>query len=136
MLTSNVGVLSCARLFSVLWPTKLLCHRVSQARILEWVAISLSRTSSQPKDQTQSPALQADSALQAVYIRSCCCCCCCFPSIVVRIHHCLFICPTTDEHLWCFHLGTITNKDMMNIFILSFYSFLLGIYLQVESLDH
>ena len=76
-----------------------------------------------------SSALQADSALQAQYIRS-------FPPSIVRIYHCLFICPTTDEHLWCFHLGTIMNKDMMNILILSFYSFLLGIYLQVELLDH
>ena len=32
-----------------------------QARILEWVNISFSRGSSQPKDQTGSPALQADS---------------------------------------------------------------------------
>ena len=32
-----------------------------QARILEWVDISLSRVSSQRKDQTGSPALQADS---------------------------------------------------------------------------
>ena len=34
---------------------------ILQARILEWVAISFSRGSSQPSDQTGSPALQADS---------------------------------------------------------------------------
>ena len=34
---------------------------ILQARILEWVAISLSRGSSQPRDWTWSPALQADS---------------------------------------------------------------------------
>jgi len=34
-------------------------HRNHQARILEWVAISLSRGSSQLRDQT--PALQANS---------------------------------------------------------------------------
>ena len=34
-------------------------HGISQARILEWVAIS--RGSSWPRDQTVSPALQADS---------------------------------------------------------------------------
>ena len=36
---------------------------VLQARILEWVAIPFSRGSSQPRDQTRSPALQADSLL-------------------------------------------------------------------------
>ena len=39
-------------------------HEILQARILERVAISFSRGSSQPKDQTWvSPALQADSSL-------------------------------------------------------------------------
>ena len=37
-------------------------HEIFQARILEWVAISFSRGSSQPRGQTRwSPALQADS---------------------------------------------------------------------------
>ena len=37
-------------------------HEILQARILEWVAISFSRGSSQPRDQTQvSQALQADA---------------------------------------------------------------------------
>ena len=36
-------------------------HEIFQARILEWVAISFSRGSSQPRDQTRSPALQANS---------------------------------------------------------------------------
>ena len=35
--------------------------RILQARILEWVAISFSRRSSQPRMETRSPALQADS---------------------------------------------------------------------------
>ena len=35
-------------------------HGISQARILEGVAIPFSRGSSQLRDQTQSPALQAD----------------------------------------------------------------------------
>ena len=38
-------------------------HGISQVRILEWVAISFSRGSSQSRDWTQSPALQADSLL-------------------------------------------------------------------------
>ena len=36
-------------------------HRILQARILEWVGIPFSRGSSQPEDQTQSPALQINS---------------------------------------------------------------------------
>ena len=36
-------------------------HGISQARILEWVAISFSRGSSLPKDQTMSPAVASDS---------------------------------------------------------------------------
>ena len=34
---------------------------ILQARILEWVAISFSRGSSQPRDRPGSPALQADA---------------------------------------------------------------------------
>jgi len=33
---------------------------ILQARILEWIAISLSRGSSRPRNPTQSPALQED----------------------------------------------------------------------------
>ena len=36
-------------------------HGILQARILQWVAMPSSRGSSQPRDQTGSPALQADS---------------------------------------------------------------------------
>ena len=36
-------------------------HGILQARILEWIAISFSKGSSQPRDWTRSPALQADS---------------------------------------------------------------------------
>ena len=36
-------------------------HGILQARILEWVAISFSRGSSQPRDQPLPPALQMDS---------------------------------------------------------------------------
>ena len=38
-------------------------HGILQAKILEWVAIPFSRGSSQPRDQTQSSALQADYCL-------------------------------------------------------------------------
>ena len=36
---------------------------IFQARVLEWVAISFSRGSSRPREQTRSPALQADTSL-------------------------------------------------------------------------
>ena len=36
-------------------------HGILQARILEWVAVPFFRGPSQPRDQTQSPTLQADS---------------------------------------------------------------------------
>ena len=38
-------------------------HRISQARIPEWVAISFSRGPSYPRIEPGSPALQADSLL-------------------------------------------------------------------------
>ena len=41
--------LSCVRLFATPW---IVAHRIFQARVLEWVAISFSRVSSWPKDQT------------------------------------------------------------------------------------
>ena len=42
-------------------PTDCTMHGILQARLLEWVAFPFSRGSSQPRDQTQSPTLQADS---------------------------------------------------------------------------
>ena len=36
-------------------------HGIFQARMLEWIAISFSRGSSQPKNRTGSPTLQADA---------------------------------------------------------------------------
>ena len=40
-----------------LWPMDCTVHGILQARILEWVAISFSRGSSQPWDQTQIPCI-------------------------------------------------------------------------------
>ena len=42
-------------------PMDYIVHVILQARILEWVAFSSSRGSSQPRDQTQVSPLQADS---------------------------------------------------------------------------
>ena len=48
----SLCMLSSVRLFAThgLYPTRLLCPWNLQARILEWVAISYSRGSSQPRD--------------------------------------------------------------------------------------
>ena len=46
-------------------------HRIFWARILEWVAISFSRVSSQPRDWTSSPALQADALTSELPGSSC-----------------------------------------------------------------
>ena len=42
-------------------PVAYTVHGLLQARILEWVAFSISRQCSQPRDQSRSPAFQADS---------------------------------------------------------------------------
>ena len=42
-------------------PMDCIVHGVLQARILEWVAFPFFRGSSQPRDQTQVSALQAES---------------------------------------------------------------------------
>ena len=47
---------------STLWdPMDYTVHGIFQARVLEWVAFPFSRVSSQPRDQTRSPALRANS---------------------------------------------------------------------------
>ena len=47
----NMLLLSHVQLFATLWIVASV-HGISQARILEWVAISCSRESSQPRHQT------------------------------------------------------------------------------------
>ena len=63
-------------------------HSILQARILEWVAISLSRESSWPRDQTvsfMSPALAA-GFFTTIYIWICTCIC------VHTIYVCVCVC--------------------------------------------
>ena len=42
-------------------------HGIFQARVLEWVSISFSRGSSQPRDRTRSPALQGQMLYHLSY---------------------------------------------------------------------
>ena len=81
--TTNLFHLCCCHCCSVAESSLTLCnpmdcswsgssvHGILQARILEWVAISFSRGSCQPRDQTWSPALQADSLLLSRRERHC-----------------------------------------------------------------
>ena len=50
---SSVHSLSRVQIFATLWTVGSSVHGISQARILEWVAISFSRGSSQPRDRTR-----------------------------------------------------------------------------------
>ena len=55
-LVESVKLLSHIRLFTIPWTVAYqgsFIHRIFQARVLEWVAISFSRGSSQPGDRTQ-----------------------------------------------------------------------------------
>ena len=54
--TFEVKLPSRVRLFATPWTSSLpgsFLHGILQARVLEWVAISFSRGSSQPRDQTR-----------------------------------------------------------------------------------
>ena len=56
--SNNLVKWSCSVMSDSLWPhgllpTRLSVHGIFQARGLEWVAISFSRRSSQPRDRTQ-----------------------------------------------------------------------------------
>ena len=53
--SEQVKLLSCVRLFAT--PPVSSIHGIFQARVLEWVAISFSRGSSQPRDWTQVPRI-------------------------------------------------------------------------------
>ena len=52
---SSVYVLSHSIISDFLWPQALLSMGILQARILEWMAMTSSRGSSQPRDRTQVP---------------------------------------------------------------------------------
>ena len=61
-------------------------HGILQARMLEWVSISFSRRSPQPKDWTQISCIGRWVlyywATRAAQESSCCCCCCKVASVV------------------------------------------------------
>ena len=78
-------------------------HVISQARILEWVAISFSKGSSRPGIKPVSPALAGGFITSWPPGKPCCCCCCCCCSVAsavsdsVRPHRRQ---PTKLPHPW------------------------------------
>ena len=89
-------------LFVTFWtcsPPGSSAHRTMQARILEWVAISYSRESSQSRGQTCISLLQVDSLPaqplgKPAYV---CCVCVC---VCVRVQSCLTFCDPTNLCPW------------------------------------
>ena len=82
-------------------PPGLSVHGIFQARILKWVAISFSTGSSGPRNQTGSPALQADSLLTELRQKL-------FPAISINkgchVHACdksLQSCPILCDPMDC-----------------------------------
>ena len=66
-------------------------HGILQARILEWVALAFSRESSQPRDRTQFPTLQAYALTSTLNKASCqfqgkCVCVCVCVSVCLCVH--------------------------------------------------
>ena len=63
--STRVGYQSCLTLCDPMdySPPGSSVHEISQARILEWVAISSSRASPNPRIKPASPVLQVDSSL-------------------------------------------------------------------------
>ena len=75
---------------------------ILQARILEWVAISFSRGSTDPGIEPGSPSLQAEFLLSEtlgksllICIKCIFICCCC---LVIKL--CLTMCPCELQHAW------------------------------------
>ena len=87
-------------------------HGILQARILEWVAMPSSSGSSQPRDQTRSPALQADSLLSELLGK---------PvdhstSSISFVLFCIFLTISEAEHLFLFLFSICMDSIVKWIF--------------------
>ena len=62
-------------------------HGISQAKILEWLAIFFSRGSSPPRDRIWISYITGgfftNRATRETHTNACCCCCCCCVALVV-----------------------------------------------------
>ena len=123
-----------AQLFPILVTPQMDCslpgssvHVILQARILEWVAISFSRGSSQPRDRASDSSLSwiAGEFLTCWAIKETQYICVCTHThthlyvctqiyIYIFIYH-LFIHSSTDGHLGCFYILTVVNTVAVNI---------------------
>ena len=77
-------------------------HGIFQSRILEWVAISSTRESSQPRNSTLSPALRANSLLLNHQGSPHC--------VYIYIYHILLTHLSVNGHLCYFNILAIVNK--------------------------
>ena len=96
-------VLSCVRLSWYPMDCSLTgssVHRIFQAKILEWVAISFFRGSSQPRDRIWVSWI----GRRILYHWA-----------IVYINHILFIHLSPDGHSGCFHLLAVVDSGAMNV---------------------
>ena len=81
-------------------------HGILQARILEWVAISSSRGSSRPKDQTHVSCISCIGGRILYHWATW--------EAIVYMRHNFFIHSSVSGHLGCFHVPTIVNSAAGN----------------------
>ena len=94
-------------------------HGILQAKILEWVAMPSTRVFSQPRDQTQVSALQADSLPAELPGKE---------AHVYTIISCLSSHPLMDIQVFLPNSATIMDM-VVHVFVRYFFPVLLGIYL-------
>ena len=88
-------------------------HGISQARILEWVAISFSRGSSQTRDRTWVPCIAGKFftiwAIRGLHSIMYAC-------INTQVHTHIYVYQlSADGHLGCFYILAIVNDTAVNI---------------------
>ena len=104
----NVKLLSCVQLFTIPWTVACqapLSMGILQARILKWVAISFSRTSSWSRDWTWVSCIVGRL----------------FTLCATRELYTTFLYSSVSGHLGCFHVLAVVNSTAVNIGIHVFF---------------
>ena len=95
-------------------------HGISQVRVLEWVAVSFSRVSFWPRDQTHVSCIGRrilyHSAIREACRYECVCVCVC-----VCVYSHIFLHSSVDGHLGCFCVLAIVKSAAMNIRCMYFF---------------
>ena len=104
----------CSVMFNSLWPPWIIAcqaslHGIFQARMLEQVAISYSRASSHPRDQTCIFCIGRQILLPPSHLGSSLIFSTEYYSIIWMWHN-LFIHPSTEEYLGCFQVLELWTK--------------------------